>query len=52
MTPEARQEALDRHGLIETPDGCELTLSGLQRASRRAVELRPRGTVKRPLRWP
>lgn len=39
----SRQEALERHGLVETPDGIELTLSGLQRASKRAVDLRAQG---------
>ncbi|MDC2953357.1 hypothetical protein PO587_02685 [Streptomyces gilvifuscus] len=44
MTPEEiRQEALERHGLEEGPDGFTLTLSGFQRASRRALVLRERG---------
>ncbi|MEU5030199.1 hypothetical protein [Streptomyces milbemycinicus] len=32
-----------RHGLVETPDGYELTLQGFQRASRRAQGLRQQG---------
>ncbi|AMW13337.1 hypothetical protein A4E84_29875 [Streptomyces qaidamensis] len=43
MNPEARQEALRRHGLGETEDGFELTLAGYQKASRRALILRDQG---------
>ncbi|MET9848900.1 hypothetical protein [Streptomyces ossamyceticus] len=43
MTPEDRQEALERLGLEEGPDGFTLTLSGYQRASRRARDLRGQG---------
>ncbi|MFI5977067.1 hypothetical protein [Streptomyces sp. NPDC051452] len=43
MNPEARQEALRRHGLTETQDGFELTAEGFQRASRRARDLRQQG---------
>lgn len=43
MIPEERQEALERHGLTEGPDGFELTVRGFQRASRRALALRNEG---------
>ncbi|MGR6973223.1 hypothetical protein ACU639_27155 [Streptomyces cynarae] len=61
MNPEARQEALSRHGLVETEDGFELTLAGFQRASKRAAGLRKEGDPEAtqmlslspddPLRW-
>ncbi|MCX4608698.1 hypothetical protein [Streptomyces mirabilis] len=43
MSPEARQEALERHGLTEGPDGLDVTLGGLQRALKRALALRDEG---------
>ncbi|MEU8588369.1 hypothetical protein AB0C59_15430 [Streptomyces sp. NPDC048664] len=61
MNPEARQEALSRHGLTETEEGFELTAQGFQRASGRALELRQQGDPEAvqmlaldpddPLRW-
>ncbi|PPS71979.1 MULTISPECIES: hypothetical protein [Streptomyces] len=61
MSPDARQEALRRHGLVETEDGFALTAQGFQRASRRALDLRKQGDLEAarilalpsddPLRW-
>ncbi|MET8185701.1 hypothetical protein ABZV15_07875 [Streptomyces sp. NPDC005246] len=61
MSPEERQEALERHGLTETQDGFVLSLRGFQRAARRALELRKQGDQEAvrmlalppddPLRW-
>lgn len=55
------QEALERHGLTETPDGLALTLGGFHKASRRALDLRQQGDPEAvrmlalepsdPLRW-
>ncbi|MGW0136265.1 hypothetical protein [Streptomyces sp. NPDC003299] len=57
----ARQEALERHGLTESPDGFELTAEGFRKASQRALELRRQGDLEAadilgldptdPLRW-
>jgi hypothetical protein len=61
MSPDARQGALQRHGLTETQDGFALTAQGFQRASRRALDLRKQGDPEAarmlalpsddPLRW-
>ncbi|MFE0451624.1 hypothetical protein ACFW2D_10085 [Streptomyces sp. NPDC058914] len=61
MSNGARQEALSRHGLVETEDGYELTLAGFRRASKRAQDLRKQGDPEAdrilalpsddPLRW-
>jgi hypothetical protein len=63
MSPDARQGALQRHGLKETQDGdgFALTVRGFQRASRRALDLRKQGDPETarilalpsddPLRW-
>jgi hypothetical protein len=56
-----RQEALERHGLEESPDGFQMTLRGFRAASRRALDLRKQGDPEAarilalpsddPLRW-
>ncbi|MFD0210840.1 hypothetical protein ACFVH9_17305 [Streptomyces hirsutus] len=61
MSTEERQEALSRHGLVETEDGFELTLAGFRKASRRALDFRKQGDPEAarmlalgpsdPLRW-
>ncbi|WP_328683174.1 hypothetical protein [Streptomyces sp. NBC_00343] len=61
MTREARQEVLERHGLVESGDGFTVTLKGFQRAARRARDLRAQGNEEaarmvalspdHPLRW-
>ncbi|NEA52001.1 hypothetical protein [Streptomyces sp. SID10815] len=61
MNPEARQEALRYHGLVESKDGLALTVQGFRKASRRALELREQGDPEAvrmftldpgdPLRW-
>ncbi|MFJ8507734.1 hypothetical protein [Streptomyces avermitilis] len=61
MSPEERQEALERHGLTEGPDGFDITLRGLQKALKRALTLRGEGNEEAarmlalspedPLRW-
>jgi hypothetical protein len=61
VNPETRQEALRRHGLVETQDGFALTAHGFRAASRRALDLRKQGDAEAvkilslspddPLRW-
>ncbi len=61
MIEEGRQEALERHGLTEEPDGFVLSLRGFQKAMRRARALRDQGDgeairmlaldASDPLRW-
>jgi hypothetical protein len=61
MTREARQEVLERHGLVESGDGFTVTLKGFQRAAQRARDLRAQGNQEaartlalspdHPLRW-
>ncbi|OKI67550.1 hypothetical protein AMK15_06120 [Streptomyces sp. MJM1172] len=43
MTPESRQEALERHGLAETNEGFTVTLKGFQKGVQRALTLRAHG---------
>ncbi|MEU1366618.1 hypothetical protein ABZ454_10835 [Streptomyces sp. NPDC005803] len=61
MSPEARQEDLERHGLAEEPDGYLLSLRGFQAGMRAARALRDQGDEEAvrllaldasdPLRW-
>ncbi|MEV1096454.1 hypothetical protein AB0I87_13415 [Streptomyces sp. NPDC049952] len=61
MSPEDRQEALERHGLTEEPDGYVLSLRGFQAGMRAARALRDQGNEEAirmmaldasdPLRW-
>ncbi|MET7347434.1 hypothetical protein [Streptomyces mirabilis] len=43
MGSDARQAALERHGLTESQDGFDMTLRGLQRGLGRARALRAQG---------
>ncbi|MDW4902903.1 hypothetical protein RB625_31260 [Streptomyces californicus] len=49
MTREARQEALERHGLVESGDGFTVTLKGFQKAAERARGLRAQGNQEAAL---
>ncbi|CAM5670238.1 hypothetical protein SCYAM73S_02478 [Streptomyces cyaneofuscatus] len=61
MTWEARQGALERHGLVESGDGFTVTLKGFQKAAERARGLRAQGSKEAarmlalgttdPVRW-